>query len=248
MGLFGKKETCCICGENEGSKKLMDGMICKECMKKIEVFSLFIDLKSTSKNKIMEAIRESENNNELLQKFSPSKTIEEMLYIDEVNKLWKPIFPSVVFHYSDVISFELIEDGESITKGGVGQAVAGGMLFGDVGAIVGGVTGTRKTKKVINKLNLKIITRHPILSDIHLAFLPMGSVKTGSSAYKGCIYKAQKCMSELARMIDETEANSQNKTQQVSSADEILKYKQLLDCGAITQEEFDAKKQQLLGV
>ena len=33
-----------------------------------------------------------------------------------------------------------------------------------------------------------------------------------------------------------------------SSADEILKYKNLLDSGIITQEEFDAKKKQLLGL
>ena len=33
-----------------------------------------------------------------------------------------------------------------------------------------------------------------------------------------------------------------------NSADEIKKYKQLLDMGAITQEEFDAKKKQLLGL
>ena len=31
-----------------------------------------------------------------------------------------------------------------------------------------------------------------------------------------------------------------------SAADEILKFKQLLDMGAITQEEYDAKKKQLL--
>ena len=30
--------------------------------------------------------------------------------------------------------------------------------------------------------------------------------------------------------------------------DEILKFKQLLDAGIITQEEFDAKKKQLLGL
>lgn len=34
----------------------------------------------------------------------------------------------------------------------------------------------------------------------------------------------------------------------MSNADEIMKYKQLLDGGAITQEEFDAKKKQLLGL
>ena len=34
--------------------------------------------------------------------------------------------------------------------------------------------------------------------------------------------------------------------QQLSAADEILKFKQLLDMGVITQEEFDKKKKQLL--
>ena len=33
-----------------------------------------------------------------------------------------------------------------------------------------------------------------------------------------------------------------------SSADELKKYKDLLDKGVITQEEFDAKKKQLLGL
>ena len=36
--------------------------------------------------------------------------------------------------------------------------------------------------------------------------------------------------------------------QQVSAADELKKFKELLDIGAITQEEFDAKKKQLLGL
>lgn len=34
----------------------------------------------------------------------------------------------------------------------------------------------------------------------------------------------------------------------VSNADELIKYKQLLDMGALTQEEFDAKKKELLGL
>ena len=34
--------------------------------------------------------------------------------------------------------------------------------------------------------------------------------------------------------------------QQISLADEIKKYKDLLDSGAITQEEFDAKKKEIL--
>lgn len=36
--------------------------------------------------------------------------------------------------------------------------------------------------------------------------------------------------------------------QQTSAADEIIKLKQLLDMGVLTQEEFDAKKKELLGL
>lgn len=34
----------------------------------------------------------------------------------------------------------------------------------------------------------------------------------------------------------------------LSSAEELLKWKKALDEGAITQEEYDAKKKQLLGI
>ncbi len=43
------------------------------------------------------------------------------------------------------------------------------------------------------------------------------------------------------------ESNIQN-TEHFSAADEILKYKQLLDMGAITEEEFEKKKKQLLNL
>ena len=41
---------------------------------------------------------------------------------------------------------------------------------------------------------------------------------------------------------------TQKQESQISLADEIKKFKDLLDMGAITQEEFDAKKKQLLGL
>lgn len=43
-------------------------------------------------------------------------------------------------------------------------------------------------------------------------------------------------------------AEKNEKASTVSSADEIKKFKELLDLGIITQEEFDAKKKQLLGL
>ena len=43
-------------------------------------------------------------------------------------------------------------------------------------------------------------------------------------------------------------SSSSPMTQPLSSADELKKFKELLDAGIITQEEFDAKKKQLLGL
>ena len=42
--------------------------------------------------------------------------------------------------------------------------------------------------------------------------------------------------------------NPDSSTTNYSNADELKKYKELLDSGVISQEEFDAKKQQLLGL
>ena len=51
------------------------------------------------------------------------------------------------------------------------------------------------------------------------------------------------------QMVSQARANRNQPVQAaVSPADELMKYKQLLDAGIITQSEFDAKKRQLLGL
>ena len=50
---------------------------------------------------------------------------------------------------------------------------------------------------------------------------------------------------ELEKIKQEQNASATNT---ISAADELKKFKELLDMGAITQEEFDAKKKQLLGL
>jgi len=53
---------------------------------------------------------------------------------------------------------------------------------------------------------------------------------------------------EIVNYIEEKRSNSTTQPQVVSNADELKKYKDLLDSGVITQEEFDTKKKQLLGL
>ena len=65
--------------------------------------------------------------------------------------------------------------------------------------------------------------------------------------------KCPKCGSKELRDatdedIEKSKAPQGTIVQQTSTADELKKYKELLDQGIITQEEFDAKKKQLLGL
>lgn len=50
------------------------------------------------------------------------------------------------------------------------------------------------------------------------------------------------------KRIDEYKSGKHNKSSsQISPADELKKFKELLDMGVLSQEEFDAKKKQILG-
>lgn len=57
-----------------------------------------------------------------------------------------------------------------------------------------------------------------------------------------------KTVSDLLIQRQQEKNTPQKQTPSHSSADELGKFKKLLDDGAITQEEFDAKKKQLLGL
>ncbi|MBR4287592.1 MAG: SHOCT domain-containing protein [Clostridia bacterium] len=54
----------------------------------------------------------------------------------------------------------------------------------------------------------------------------------------------------VIKPIDESSETTvvNDTTETLSNTDEIKKFKELLDMGAITQEEFDAKKKELLGL
>jgi len=64
------------------------------------------------------------------------------------------------------------------------------------------------------------------------------------------IAKIEELQSLLTQVFNAQQKNESdsNTSPQLSSADELVKFKSLLDSGVITQEEFDSKKKQLLGL
>lgn len=193
-----------------------------------------------------------ERNQALIDNFKPTSKVG-MLSFDDGTQTFiisKSKTQQDLYYYNQIVDFELLEDGESITKGGLGRAVVGDLLFGVGGAIVGAITGAKKTKSICKSLQIKITLRNSFKQTEYLHFINT-ETKTDSSIYKTAYKSAQDALSALQLAVDKVDNNSSGTPvvqQTISSADELLKFKQLLDMGAITQEEFDTKKKQLLGL
>ena len=79
-------------------------------------------------------------------------------------------------------------------------------------------------------------------------FLPMALLLIiGTIEIINYFVKRKNGTSETEVPVPDT-LSEKNITTSPSNADELKKYKELLDAGVITQEEFDAKKKQLLGL
>ncbi len=146
---------------------------------------------------------------------------------------------SIIYSFDDIIAFELLEDGISIIKD-------------SVDAIVGGKTRNIKTKKKSICSNLQIkITVNDFKMPIVYVNLISEKTKTDGFVYKSAYNLAQNILT-LLKIICAGNSQKEEKTVKyglnIGSADEIFKYKGLLDQGIITQDEFNIRKKQLLGM
>lgn len=189
--------------------------------------------------------------------FNITKKIGNYLFIDENNKKWtvpqglfkKTVNPQLIHSYTDILNYELIEDGDIVSKGGIGRALVGGTLFGGVGAVVGGVTG-RKNNEVCRLLQIKI-TLNNLNNPVEYITLIQGSFPKNSFTYNTAFNMAQQIMSVLQIICDnnkDTSTEEQNDNNLSNNIEEIKKFKQLLDEGIITQQEFEIKKKELLNI
>ena len=69
-----------------------------------------------------------------------------------------------VIPFAEIVSIEIIEDGETIYQKGIlstaSRMVAGGILLGGIGAVAGGLTTSSKAKELVSQLSVKIKTNN----------------------------------------------------------------------------------------
>lgn len=89
------------------------------------------------------------------------------------------------------------------------------------------------------------------VSSVGMSFPKCVSIGTSSGKISFELLKNQKVVhTAISQLLIERQGRSEQAVNQpaVSAADELKKYKELLDSGVISQEEFETKKKQLLGV
>jgi len=125
------------------------------------------------------------------------------------------------------------------------------VLEGTKTKITGAPFGGVNTTDYSDGLSIRIITSgsngtnsfQVYLLEKYNTMLGSGRLAQDNQNYKNCIACITAMSDELDNIIRMTQSSNQP-----STADELTKFKTLLDNGTITQAEFDAKKKQLLGL
>ncbi len=246
--------VCGLCGTKLGLKKVMikgGNYLCYDCVKKAGFHPLtWTGNMKTSLSDIQEKIAGNDEQ-KAIPDMKVTRTVGNVFMIDEKQRLWciQDMFglhKSKIYHFEDILAYELLEDGNMQTKGGLGSAVAGGIAFGSVGALVGATVGKKTTTMDCNTMRIKIALNN-LNSPVEYVNLLQMKVSKKSAAYKKAYQQAQEILSVLDVLTAKKQVVSEKNTLD-SVADEIVKFKHLMDAGVITQEEFDTKKKQLLGL
>lgn len=145
-----------------------------------------------------------------------------------------------IFDFKDIIECEIIEDSNTILKGGVGRAVVGGAIAGGVGAIVG--ANTRDSKNVINNLQIRIVTKD-ITNALYTIDLITTETKKENMLYKNSMKFANSIYATLQSIMNE---NSNNSNKEDNLLEQIEKLQKLKESGAISETEFEESKQRIL--
>lgn len=156
MGIFGKKESFDI-------ETLKKKAINNEEMSPKEIKFFIKQIKTTPSDYSLTHKYETGERTQTQSKtnvstyFSSTDKAGPIEY-DARSNTWRYKRLGTIYSAKQLNSYELVNDGNTVTKGGIslGRAVVGGALFGGVGAVVGGVTGKRTSKEYVNSIQIRL--------------------------------------------------------------------------------------------
>ena len=151
--------------------------------------------KSETKTKNNES--QSKKVNKKLNVYEPTHIILKRIFDINENTGDIRLMNKEVINIKEITSYELVQNDNVVSKGGLGAAVAGGLLFGGIGAIVGSQVGAKHTKQRISIFRIKLITTDFNRPVLYVDLLPLGKMYTDTIMYKATLEKADKVLSVL---------------------------------------------------
>ena len=209
--------------------------------------------------------RQNMSENHIFENFTTSKSVslnisnwyQSLLLIDDTKKqfiIQKGRQYSEVYNFADVLSYEVFENGQSKVQGRTGSALIGGAFFGLGGAIVGS-SRNRSINEKCTHLTLIIRINNLYSPQIELVFFNNVSVDKSSVVYKTKIDNIRLVCSHLeyiinAKKLEESpkQEQSSNIENKPSKKEQLQELKEMLDGDLITQEDYEQKKKQILGL
>lgn len=176
------------------------------------------------------------------------------IFIDEKNKKLAistndSLLPNI-FNFNEIMSYELIEDGNQEIQGKGFETLAAGKVFGPNAALA-----AANSTKTINQFctNLYIVIHIKGIENENLKIVLIESrLNKTDNWYKSLYEFGKNTIVTLDKIINiEKEEKSRNietkeASEEVSATENIKKLKELLDMNAITQKEYEDKKKELL--
>ncbi|WP_373711769.1 SHOCT domain-containing protein [Jeotgalibaca porci] len=162
--------------------------------------------------------------------------------VDDTRRIFK--LAGKLIPYADLVSFELIEDGKTITEGGIdiGRAAIGGAFFGTTGAGFGGFSKMKKEdKEFCTSMQVLVTLRNQKRGTLTVPFIIMKTDKS-KTAYSLAKTNAKATLSGLNYIVE------MNADKTISGFDNLKKLKELFDLGILTKDEYDSKKKDILGI
>lgn len=156
------------------------------------------------------------------------------------------------YKFSDIISYEIYENGNSKVQGRAGSALIGGAFFGLGGAIVGS-SRSRNINEKCTQLKLLIRLNDLDCPQIDITYVNNVGIDKSSSMYQNMMSNLQSVCSVLEFMVN-NKTLQQSETKQPETKieqtkkEQLQELKEMFDEGLITQEDFDTKKKQILGL
>lgn len=251
-----------------------DITVCKDCLIKAGYGTGIKDIENISKmvtlNDISEKLKSRDVNSvskssslELEQNADPSlllklsksyvKNFESTLqipdyikYNDKTGELLLKNGPLTSWRKSNirnVKNYEVIQNGKNLQGFGLGRAAAGALLTGGIGLLV----GFTKKKEVVTELRLHITLNSIDNPAFDIKFIST-KTKTDSFTYRSSIKTLEQITNFLDAALSEqsSEINMVVNNSTPSVADELKKFKDLLDLGAINEDEYNTQKEKLL--